>query len=42
MVIEMIVNEDHSRVAHVIRTGVEVGIVYVDANGETTYEDLTQ
>jgi hypothetical protein len=42
VVIEMTVNEDNSRVAHVFRAGVEVGIVYVDINGETTYEDLTE
>ncbi len=42
VVIEMAVNEDNSRIAHVFRAGVEVGIVNVDTNGETTYEDLTE
>jgi len=42
VVIEMTVNEDNSRVAHVFRGGVEVGIVYVTPGGETTYEDLTK
>jgi len=41
-VIEMEIFEDNSREAHVFRAGVEVGIVYVDTNGETTYEDLTE
>ena len=41
-VIEMEIFEDNSREAHVFRYGIEVGIVYVDVNGETTYEDLTE
>jgi hypothetical protein len=41
VVIEMEIFEDNSREAHVFRDGIEVGIVYVDVNGETTYEDLT-
>ena len=41
-VIEMEIFENNSREAHVFRDGVEVGIVYVDVNGETTYEDLTE
>ena len=41
-VIEMEIFEDNSREAHVFRDGVEVGIVYVDVNGETIYEDLIE
>ena len=42
VVIEMTVNEDNSRVAHVYRDEVEVGVVNVDTNGEVTYQDLTE
>jgi hypothetical protein len=42
VVIEMTVNEDNSRVAHVFRDGVEVGIVNVNTDGEITYQDLTE
>jgi len=42
VMIEMAVNEDNSRVAHVFRAENKVGIVNVDVNGETTYEDLTE
>ena len=42
VVIEMTVNEDNSRVAHVYREEVNVGIVNVDSSGEITYQDLTK
>ena len=41
-VIKMTVNEDNSRVAHVHRDGVEVGIVNVTSSGEIIYQDLTE
>ena len=42
VVIEMTVYEDNSREAQVFRDGVEVGIVYIDIDGNTSYEDLTE
>ena len=42
VVIEMEIFEDNSREAHVFRDDVKVGIVYVDVNGEISYEDLSQ
>ncbi len=42
VLIEMEIFEDNSREAHVFRDGMEVGIIYVDINGEITYLDQTQ
>ena len=42
VVIELSVKEDNSRIAHVFRQGIKVGIVNVDSSGMISYEDLTE
>jgi len=42
VVIELSVWEDNSRIAHVFRQGIKVGVVNVDSDGMISYQDLTE